>query len=353
MADWRRVVDIDCLRAVGRQVAAWASTTATWIGNHLFKLSAWIALPAFAWALGRELFSGKPGTELIVVLTALVLLAALAGQHGSDLIPRLKKLGPLELFQDELPSLLATLQREEVAKLPPAVNRNAFEPRTFQDDEIYLYQRWDLFVSLVEFWGLDVKKSSTQARYLDVLWFVASVAFSQKDWARAKARLETYCELVGDAGKVVAVLRYNLAMIEYHWAFDQTVDRRSRFELARDLLRQVVASDRDHYLAYFYLGYIHDELKNYGRAIENDLEALKIRPQFAPARYNAACSHVRSGKLAEGMEMLEGLQSGNQSIEEIRKALLEDDEIAPLRADAGFKVRIDALVARLAQPPLG
>jgi tetratricopeptide (TPR) repeat protein len=146
--------------------------------------------------------------------------------------------------------------------------------------------------------------------------------------------------------------RLRRALAYYHWAFEAEAEERALYYgKTIENLQRVLAQDKNRYLAFFYLAFAQDELGNYGRAIEANGEALKIRPQFAPARYNQAVSYVKLRQMDKAYETLNGLEPHHEAIANILEALPKDEEIQPLLKDSDWAEKVATLVERLKPRP--
>jgi tetratricopeptide (TPR) repeat protein len=291
-----------------------------------------------------ELLRDRPDVKLVTALVALILICALFAQHGSAILPRVKKLGPVELFEESLPSLLSALESVSVRL---DIKDGKFVPGKLTPEELYRYQEWDLYLSLFDLWGIDPGKIRPRERYLDLLTYVASVAFVRKDWPRATARFEKLWVLSGAVYRELDV-EYNIGLTYYNWGLESTERRDDYYRKSVANWERVIGRDKSNYLACFYLAYIQDDWGNNGSAINANCEALKIRPQFSPARVNAAISYVRLTQLDKAYEVLAELRPRHELIELALEALMKpDDDLKPLIDHPDWQSKIVALVQSL------
>jgi tetratricopeptide (TPR) repeat protein len=317
------------------------------LASGVFTLVSWVLLGLLLATLVSELLKDKPDVKLVTALAAFILVSALFAQHGSAILPRVKKLGPVELFEESLPSLLSALDKVSVRLV---IKDGKFVPGQLTPEELYHYREWDLYLSLFELWGMDPGKIKPKERYLDLLTYVASVAFVGNDWPRATARFERLFELSGWTYRELDV-EYNIGLTYYHWGREslERVERRDDYyRKSAANFERVIGRDKTHYLARYYLAYIHDDWGNDGLALKLNSEALEIRPKFAPARVNAAISYVRLTQLGKAYDMLAELKPGNEWIDLARAALSKpDDDLKALVTHPDWREKIATLVQNL------
>ena len=286
-------------------------------------------------ALGLELFGKYPPDQaLVVALATLVLVSIILLSFGSDLRSRLKKLGPLELYQGEARSLVEDLDRYRFkVKADQRTGQLWTGRRRFQ------YEELDRLVSQVEFEGRAPKRTHLLRVYFDVLFQVGTAAAVQGEWARAARRLERLVDLSGGEHEPGSAY-FNLGLSYVEWAkeiragdFDEIDGEPSPEELWRkavSALEQAWQHDPRDHKAPYWLAFALDELKQYGAAIKANDAALEIRPQFAPAKYNAAVSSVKLKRHRAAFERLKDISRDDELGEEACRQALKDEELDPL-----------------------
>jgi tetratricopeptide (TPR) repeat protein len=315
-----------------------AARAGSTVHASILAVVSWLVLVVLFCALLSELFfDDEPDAGMVVILVSFLFIAALFLQHAGDLLARLKKLGPLELFEERYEQLLF-LSRDPQLRFQIGFDLESLRTtqRALSPRESFEYEQWDRYISHLEFSGIDPGKFRLKyfkERYFYVLWFVGAVAYTQKDWPRATARFERLQEISEGAYNPLAI-SYGLGAAYLDWGIHVASTEKSEyFDKAKEHLSKVVQGAKDHFRAWSRLAYAQDELQLYGLAVESNGEALKIRPQYAPARYNMAISYIKLRKLDKALEAFQGLSPGDEQVAVICRTAQNDHEIAPLRND--------------------
>jgi tetratricopeptide (TPR) repeat protein len=302
-----------------------------WPFRRVFKLVAWLALGLVGWALVQHLRSGPPDPKWIVALAALALVSALVAQLGADLIPRIKKLGPLELFEEQASGLVAALDGDEIGRLAQAQPRHA---TVLSAEQRFAYEQADFYISMMELNRIDLSKDPGRRGrlYRELLWAVAGTAYSLRDFPRALSRLELCRKFPGPP----ETLDYSEGLVHYFWsmALDKTKDAEERerhLDRAFRSFSLAVRRRQDSHRAFSFLALVCSARGDYGLAIRYNGRALAVRPQLALARYNRACDFLQIGRPKRALASLQRLESGDEGIEEVRTALSGDPDLADLR----------------------
>src|SRR5436853_2746354 len=136
----------------------------------LFALALWFLIGTLAWLLFRELFEKVHNPTLLATAVVLLLLVVLFDRYESVLISRLKKIGPLELFE-EARDVFANFG-ETVRKIPlvgsPAVSHAV--PRRLTPSESFQCQQGEAAVTLLEFTKSEPEKTKYKNEYFDLLY---------------------------------------------------------------------------------------------------------------------------------------------------------------------------------------
>ncbi len=325
------------------------------LSQVLFTLGLWFLVGALSWILFQELVKKDHNPALLATSVVLLLLVILFNQYEGILVPRLKKIGPLELFE-EAQDIISGF--EEIEKLRPrlgAISTRATQGGTSRtlypsfhklpSHEAFHCQQGDVAVSLLEFTNSQPEKTKYRSNYFDLLCKVGTCAFVQNDWARAVARLEKLRELSADSFSPEVVLPV-LGLSYFYWALEErdTASQKERFGRAADVFLKVIKLGRAYYLTYFHLAYAQDELGLFHEAVESNKEALKRRPRFAPARYNSAVSYVKLGEFKSAFEMLTEIRRQDEEGSATLNSILADEELKPLREHPKWKDKVAALL---------
>jgi tetratricopeptide (TPR) repeat protein len=276
----------------------------------------------------------------LATTVVLLLLVVLFERYESVLIGRLKKFGPLELFE-EARDTFANFS-EIVGKIPlvgsPEVAHAV--PHKLTPNEFFQCQQGEAAVTLLEFTKSEPEKTKYKDKYFELLCKVGSCAVAQNDWARATARLDRLRELSKDSFRPDLVL-WLAGLAYFYWALeDRSEARKEWFGKAVEAFTKVIKSGGTSYLNYFHLAYAQDELGLYYEAIESNKETLKRWPRFAPAKYNTAVSYVKLGDFKRAYESL--IQVSRQDDDGVRtlKSAFIDEELRPLREHEDWKSQI-------------
>ena len=306
----------------------------------LFALARWFMIGILAWLLVRELFKKDPSPTLLATAVVLLLVVVLFDRYESVFIARLKRIGPLELFE-EARDLFANFD-EIVRKIPlvgsPAVSHAV--ARKLTPYEAFHCQQGEAAVSLLEFTKSEPEKTKYKDEYFDLLWKVGSCAVAQNDWARATARLDRLRELSKDSFRPEVVLPL-VGLAYFYWALeDRSEARKESLGKAAEAFTKVIKSGGTFYLNYFHLAYAQDEIGLWFEAIENNKETLKRQPRFAPAKYNMAVSYIKLNNFKSAYESL--IQVSKQDDDGITtlQSALTDEELKPLREDRDWKSKV-------------
>jgi tetratricopeptide (TPR) repeat protein len=313
----------------------------------LFTLVLWFLIGALVWLFVSELLKKAPNSTLLVAVAGLLLVVILFNRYESVFVGRLKKIGPLELFE-EARDLFADF--DEIALNVPLVGSPVVAqatPRKLTLYEAFHCQQGDVAISLLEFTKSQPEKSRHRDKYFDLLCKIGSCAAAQNDWARATARLDRLRELSADSFRPEIVLP-TVGISYLYWALeDRSETRKEWLVKAVEAFAKVIKSGGTSYLNYFHLAYAQDDLGLCHEAIESNKEALKRRPDFAPAKYNAAVSYVKLGDFRSAYDSL--TQIGRQDTEAMKtlKSAFIDEELRPLREHEEWESKVALFLAQM------
>lgn len=333
--------------------AAWRA-----VGWLLFKLVCVAVATASLGLLFKELISDKPSAALITAAGVLVLLAALFARHEDLLAARLKKLGPLELFEEVrgtlsfLDDITQKLQVPEVllASEDSETNPLTITPAKLTSAEKFFSEQADSYAAALQFGGTEPSSEVSRKKYFQLLFVAGSYAFLKNEWPRAVARLERLEDL-SKGGYRPADALYLSGVSYCYW--EETVEdrkeRREYFQKAKSSLLRLVKSGEAPYKAYFFLAYAQDELGLWREATESNAEVLRRRPRFAPAKYNSAISYLKLGELSKAYRMLRGIDAEDNSVDQILQWYDKDEELLPRIGDQYWKRSIQLLLQETAR----
>ncbi len=304
----------------------WLFFTAVWLGVLLAGLE----------LLVKQLLAPKPEAGAITAAGVLVLIAALFARHGEDIAKRIKKIGPIELFE-EVQEALGTLD-EIGARVPETVISDDertldLRPVELSVEERFSFQQGELYAATLMALGKEPTRTEIRQKYFGLLFKVGACAFGQTEWPRAVARLGRLDDLSGGAFQAHEV-RFYLGVAHCYWAIatEKPAERQRLFGKARDLLYGLARRSDPRFRTYFFLAYAEDELGFWYEAVRHNREALKRRPRFAPAKYNLAVSYL---KLDAGREALRALESIRATDREVDKTRIwkTDPDLLPRMTD--------------------
>jgi len=319
------------------------------IGQYVLPTASFAVLILSLTAVLDQIFIKRQVTATIIPLLILLLIAAIFCQHGNDLMERLKKLGPLEFFESETSGLLSTMQR--IGRKLDLTVREGKPPITqLSAKETFEYQEINLYVSFVEFSGVDPHKMAYKQKYFELLLWLGTVANGQGDWFKAIARFERLRELSEDTFEPFEVL-YGIGLSYFFLGLQEEnpKQRRDYYEKSMESLKMAIEENKDDHEAYFYLGYIYDEFNMFSRAIESNQATLQLRPQYGPAKYNMAVTYTKLGKFAEAFKKLTEISKTDKEADHIFKWALGDDELKPLLQDDYWGRRVSTFLGEMAE----
>ncbi|HEV7506914.1 MAG TPA: hypothetical protein VGS07_18635 [Thermoanaerobaculia bacterium] len=300
--------------------------------NALFQLICFVLLAACLYLFGKEIMVKQPRYELLISLGTFTVLLALGGQYGQHFFARLKKLGPLELFEKEAPSLLAGLTKAvQDSKITLDHLGAPLSPSTD-----YFLRRADLGISLLEFLGRDQFKSLDKQELGTMILRIAILSLQRGDWWRGRNRLELLREIAGEDFKA-ATVSYNLGVAYWKCAEEcPEQDRDKTLRLAQENFAKATTKDPFDHEAPYMLAYIQDELGLQDLAIQSNWKALRIRSDFAPARYNLAISLLKKEEIEKAAEKVLGIRPTDMEGLETLQFAPSDPELWPLLKDDDF-----------------
>lgn len=334
------------------------------VEETVFKaLSALVALAALA-IIGKELLVlREPHAAEITAAGVITVVAALFSCFGVDLIRRLKKLGPLELFEgvstflSQLPTIAADTPRRMKNVEVSFRAQGAIEMASKLDRrEEFHYRQADLLLSQIDFMDAIPKDGKHKRKYCKLLLDVAYCAFLQRDWVRAIERAYKLEEVAEDFKPEE---RLTMIGASYFWwgvslspGPEDLLERRDLFANAEDAFQRLIRRGVVTAFTYFGLGYIQFEFGKYELAVESNGRALRENPRFAAAKYNAAISYMKLGKMKKSYGALLTIVPSDDDAEEVLEHAKEDDELQQLLTESrdAYWVRNIRSLLNIAQP---
>lgn len=310
--------------------------TARWLNGHLVKLLSWLALPILVVEFIRSYFDANSQPNHRLILFGLILAAAVVAQYGTDLLGRLKKVGPVEFVEERFERFVPNL------KLIPTLDLDQPESQELLTQELlYEYHKADLYVTHLEWSGLKDEVIQSE-RLHDLLFKMSVVSLYQEDWVRVADRLEFLLEISGGKFKAAEV-HYRCGVAYRKWAeSSQGRQREEFFQQAHRHLWKAVNQDPHHWQAYFNLANVQFDLGFYELARQSNEKVIEIRPDSADAKYNLAICYILLGNRDAALERLESIKTGDEGREGVIDWAPQDEELTPLLGDPelGPKARL-------------
>lgn len=301
--------------------------------------------------LVQQVVAEEPSSAVITAAGALILLSGLFARHGEVIAARLKKLGPLELFE-EVREALANL--EDIASKVPIFELSedalVIRPARLSPEQEFAFRQGDLFAAFLQFSGTEPVRESSRRRYFELLYKVGRCAWSQKEWPRATARLGRLEELSGGAYEARFVL-YLTGVAWLTWGSEGSggaaTEQHQYFIKARRQLKKLIDLGDAPAAAYFFLAYAQDELGQWREAIASNREMLERRPRCAPAKYNSAISLIKLHRLNDAYRMLARISVEDDDLDLVLAVYKDDAELLPKVEDAYWRRSIKLLLQKL------
>jgi tetratricopeptide (TPR) repeat protein len=281
---------------------------------------------------------------------------------GPLLLSRLKKVGPLELFETAAPALakrLAELLELEKRGISPIFDEEPGPPTQVAVEEA---RRADTLILLFDALGQPETLTADARRSLgSLLFYVGACAVRRKHWATARERLERLQRLTGaslDRNEITYnlpfKLAYNLGRVYLGPVIDKrepreqglTYDPREKNErkrllrMALECFRRAVAEDPLSRDAWFNLAWVADELGLIGPTVEALETVLKLNPDDAPAKLNLAISLLKKRDLHGAFARLETISATDSDGLAILQQAMTDPDLDPLRANPSYAGRL-------------
>lgn len=327
---WRRLLEID--QNLRRDSLSFSRI----LSFGLFMAVAGVT-SYFAW---KHLSQDNPDSKVVIGLLTATLVALLFALSGRDLVRRLQKVGTAGIefgLWQEIARIADTNYLDE--------DRLHLSSTTLEGGELSHKQRW-LYERAMSHY-LHLKHSGVDIHELEgadlrsyrrlILWLGKRTLHT--------GRFQKALDILRPVDHLRDVTHEEMFLLALaHWYLAIELDRSRDSEgtaiendqdsvfhhmEARRLLERVITSPNREALAHFALGYVYDELREYNRAIEQNLIAVKMDPlRFHTWGYwTMAVSHLKSGDPKSAVEALEQIKSDDDDWQEI----WEDEELADLR----------------------
>ncbi|HXO27472.1 MAG TPA: hypothetical protein VOA80_09030 [Thermoanaerobaculia bacterium] len=313
-----------------------------WLLGHTFEAAATGALCLIFSLLVKELIVGAEPVRL-TTFVVLFLVTALCTQVGPSLIGRIKKLGPLELFEPG--SDLMSSLNDAFAKL----GRLQYQDGQYQDGETFqptgqemspsdrfAYDQLYLRLSTVESGGKDLPEGEKR-RYCEILRVAGSIALLLPGASlQAVALFERLRKASEGRYKALDVTSYlGLACLVASTG-EEGKTRRRYLERAAGCFHEVVAAAPDDYVALWRLAHVQFQLESYGSAATYNKLALQVRPGFALAKYNLGISYLKATRWNRAVRALRSISPQDEQFNRVVSAAAHDKDLDALRDDPRF-----------------
>jgi len=324
-------------RPIGRVLAK--------LGRHLFQAACILLFLILLVGLVDELLGPAPDTKAAAALGATLLVLAFGAQSGQHLLTRIKKIGPLELFELRASEIIEVV-REVLDEVDVEIGNAALTPRAQQ-----AYGRTLALVRHVEFSGATPTSDRELKRYGDLLLKCAQLAGVKGDWWVAQWALLRVRSLLGKRFEATKVA-YNLGKACYRCASSvadgQDLRRRALANFARATRLDPFDAE-----SHFWLAFVQHDLGMFGPAILTYQKVLELASGTllaTKAKYNIVASRIKQGKLDEALADLLEIKPQNQVEWNALFAATEDPDLRPLLADSRFAAQARWWLQRLSDP---
>jgi hypothetical protein len=338
----RHPVPFACLTAL---VLAGAWWTILVFRRHLLQIVCVLLLVVLLVVLVREATSSRPDYKALGAVCVTILVVAVGAQFGQHLLPRLKKLGPLELFDREAPELIERLRDiigsadSDITEMIGSTSRALKVPPSVSE---YTYSRVIALIRYIEFSGVESLSEKSKRRYGDLLLKCSQLALLRQDWWPAKELMERVKGLLGKDFEGFKVA-YHLGQACLHGAWETEEPARKR-ELQQQALYhfcEAVKREPCDFDSHFFLAYVQDDLRMLDLAIENNCAALDRRFRYAPAEYNIVISLIKKEEFGAAASSILAIRPDDERGLETLRDATADKELRPLleHPDYGAQIR--------------
>ncbi len=349
-----------CRSTLGR---AW-----TWLGRLpgqaarvAFGLVCWLIVVVLLMGLLLQV-AGRTDPKIVVSILALLLPAAFLGAYGREVASRIKKLGPFELFEvgKETDYLAELPFRPDLDDLRPD-QKGEIKLQKFSERDRFAFERGDRYLNYLEYSGSEPTQGRMQERHWRQLLTIGRGALGSGEWTKAIHWLERLEKLSHRSLEPSRIDGY-LAMSHIYFAIEHQVDAGAKekverhFQKAEERLSRLAREQNLDYLGYFWLAYVQDELGRWYEAVQSNEAALKRRPRYAPAKYNAAVSYAKLGQYRHAHRMLGSIEPEDQYSFKVLEPADQDNDLWDAVIDPYWNRRMRYVVRRareMARPQEG
>jgi tetratricopeptide (TPR) repeat protein len=291
----------------------------------------------------------------IAALAGILFALAFGAQYGQHLLARMKKIGPIELFEQKASELIGTLKEvfDEITVEIDAARTASFDGGPLGPRALHTLRRAHDLVQHMELSGATPAGSAAK-RYCDLLFKYAKLAARNEDWWAARWALSRIQDLEGEHFKPFAVA-YNLGRAHYECA-GSSGGEKEEYDFKRKALAcfaRAAKLDRFDSDAVFWLAYVQDDLKMYDYAIANNRRVLKLRGrggQAIAARYNIVISLIKKNEMANALRELQQIFPQDEEERKNLEPANTDPELKPLLDDPRYRSRAKQWLRNLTYP---
>jgi tetratricopeptide (TPR) repeat protein len=298
--------------------------------------------------------------ELLWSLAAVLALLAL-GVFGNQMLLRLKKVGPVEFFEQRVSQALLDFDGFEAENDVETIDRIE---RELTASIAYTYKRADAYVQQLEFQGLLETDSFRSKAFFVLLRKIGRTALDINDWARATSRFELLLQLSKRQFEPSKTL-FQCGAGYLFWAVDKDEegirqkqmaraggssekgrsgtkkDRREELMvLAQERFQEANRLDGGRALSHYFLAYCQDELGQIQPAICSLEKALALKPSLAAAKLNMAVSQVKLKDFSKALYYLKSISRSDKAAATMVGRMLTDDELFPLTCTEPWKSHV-------------
>lgn len=335
-----------------------------WAAKMTFSLVCWLIVLVLLSGIALQVLhvGGPTDAKVLGALLAGLLPAAFLGAYGKDVANRIKKFGPVELFEVREG---ATYLRDVSLKYwefgqdvvdtdePPIV---ASGSKAFPERLQFFFERADRYLNFLEYSGSEPASGRLQEEHFELLLKVARGAIAKREWKKAiywcehleklshrsffPEKIDNYIA----TSCVSSVLAQQQGMDE-----ERSVPRKERRDLLVNAEKRLSSLARENELdfqGYFWLAYVQDEVGRWFEAVQSNEAALKRRPRYAPAKYNAVVSLAKLGEYSQAYDMLEHIEPADDFARNVLEAALKDVELRAAVKEAHWQRKMRYLIRR-------
>ena|ERR1700726_1082697 len=309
-----------------------------------FSLVCWLTVATLSFGLIWQV-TGLAEAKVVAALVAGLLAAAFLGAYGREIASRIKRVGPLELF--EAKKKTRYLEAAELPKpkdLVPGPG-GAIKTTKLSDRQRFYFDRLDRFLHYLEYSASEPTKGAQQDEHYELLFTCAHFALATGEWTKAIYWFKRL-EKLSHRGFRSSLIDNYVAMSCLYSVLDKQDEGKAR-ELFREAVERLGRLAREHtldYLGYFWLAYVQDEIGEWYEAVKSNEETLKRRPRYAPAKYNASVSLAKLGQYRQAYAMLARIEPSDEFAPIVLNSAEADRDLWEAVKDRHWERKMLALV---------